>query len=117
MSLVAKQSAFAGAVAKLVLEALDRGYLVTFGEAYRPEETAALYEEQGRGIANSNHTRRLAIDLNLFLYGQYLTDSEHYRELGEWWKRESTDEYTCAWGGDFSRPDGNHFSFEHNGVR
>ena len=110
--MVDKQSRFAECVATLIFWATDRGYQVTFGEAYRPPETAALYAAQGRGIANSNHTRRLAVDLNLFKDGAFLTSSEDYKALGEYW--ESLDP-NARWGGRFN--DGNHFSFEHNGVK
>lgn len=112
MSLVAKQAKFALMVADLIQYANAQGYQVTFGEAYRPPETARIYAEDGRGIPNSLHTRRLAIDLNLFLGGRYLTQTEDYRPLGEYWESLGG-----SWGGRFSRPDGNHFSLEHQGVR
>ncbi len=114
MTLREKQSEFARFVAHLVLEAERQGYAVTFGEAWRPPETAALYAKQGKGIARSVHIDRLAVDLNLFRDGQYLSDTETYRPLGEWWERQHE---LARWGGRFSRPDGNHFSFEHQGRR
>lgn len=124
MTLHEKQALFARLVAELIRTAEFRGYEVTFGEAYRPPETAALYAKQGRGIFNSNHTKRLAVDLNLFRDGHYLMATEDYRELGEWWKGEHE---LARWGGDFTyeapdgtikpKPDGNHFSLEHEGVK
>lgn len=113
MTLSQKQQKFAQMVALLIQQAKSLGYEVTLGEAYRPPEVAQIYARDGRGIANSLHTSRLAIDLNLFLDGKYLTQTEDYLPLGEWWETQGG-----AWGGRFqTRPDGNHFSLEHNGVR
>lgn len=117
MNLRQKQSVFVRLVAHLILKAYRDGYELTFGETYRTPEQAALNAQTGSGIVNSLHTQRLAIDLNLFKDGVYQTTSEAYQPLGEWWEALSTPEYTCHWGGRFSRPDGNHFSLGHGGVR
>lgn len=115
MNLIQKQKVFSVLSAKLILKAVELGYEVTFGEAWRPPETAKDYARQGKGISNSNHCQRLAIDLNLFKDGQYLSRTEAYTELGEIWEGWTSPEYKCAWGGRFR--DGNHFSLEHNGVK
>lgn len=87
--------------------------LLAIGEAYRTPEQAALNAKKGSGITNSLHTQRLAVDFNLFVNGQYKTDTADYLPLGEYWESLGG-----TWGGRFkSRPDGNHFSLEHNGVR
>lgn len=112
MTLSEKQQLFAVKVAQLILWADDHGYRLTFGEAYRTPEQAALNAKKGSGIANSLHTQRLAVDFNLFIGGQYQTDSAAYLPLGEYWESIGG-----AWGGRFSKPDGNHFSLEHHGVR
>ena len=114
MTLGEKQREFPLAVAALITWAYQEGYEITFGEAYRTPEQAEWNAQQGKGIANSLHTKRLAVDLNLFKDGEYLTRSEDYAPLGQKWK---TLHPLACWGGDFSRPDGNHFSFEHEGVR
>jgi hypothetical protein len=114
MRLVEKQWLFADLVAKLLKYARKKGYRVSLGEAWRPKETASMYARSGRGIANSLHCSRLAIDVNLFKDGKYLTDSESYELLGRYWERQNE---LCCWGGRFSRPDGNHFSITHNGVK
>jgi len=103
--------------ARLILYCITIGYEVTLGETYRPEETALLYAAQGKGIRNSLHQMKLAADLNLFKDGHFLTDSDAYHDAGEWWESLSTDDYECCWGGRFQKPDGNHFSIGHNGVR
>lgn len=112
MTLREKQSLFAIHFAKLILKAQEMGFELTFGEGYRPPETAALYARQGRGIKNSLHTLRLAQDLNLFEDGKHLTATEDHRPLGEWWERQH--ELAC-WGGRFN--DGNHYSFTHEGRK
>jgi hypothetical protein len=110
-----KQSVFARLAASLILRAARTGYDVTLGEAYRSPEEAARLAKLGKGIKTSLHTSRLALDLNLFKDGRYLTQTEDYRALGEWWEALSTEEYTCHWGGYFR--DGNHFSIGHQGRK
>lgn len=114
-TLGAHQRRFVPLIAKLIEYAYAQGYELTFGEAYRTPEQAALNAQHGSGIANSLHILRLAVDLQLFKDGVYLTDSTAYAPLGTYWKGLDPD---CAWGGDFaSRPDGNHFSLQWGGIR
>ncbi len=97
---------------RLLQKAHEAGYEVTLGEAYRPPEQALANAAKGTGIRNSLHILRLAVDLNLFRDGQYLSSTESHRPLGEYWESIGG-----AWGGRFSKPDGNHYSLEYNGVR
>lgn len=117
MTLRLKQHAFTRLVAHLILRACALGFEVTLGEAWRSPEEAARLAAAGKGIAGSLHGKRLAIDLNLFRRGVYLTQTEPYAQLGRWWEAQSTPEYVCAWGGRFRRPDGGHFSIAHGGRR
>lgn len=110
MTLRQKQSLFACLLADLIRFAYEQGYEMSLGEAWRSPNTAERYARQGRGIANSLHCDRLAIDLNLFKDGKWLTESEDHRPLGEYW--ESLHEL-CRWGGRFN--DGNHYSLSHEG--
>lgn len=113
MTLGEKQQLFTVMIGNLIHWAEEKGYRLTFGEAYRTPEQAALNAKKGSGISNSLHTQRLAVDFNLFINGQYMTRTEDYRPLGEYWESIGG-----SWGGRFkSNPDGNHFSLEHNGVR
>ncbi|KHT36618.1 M15 family metallopeptidase [Pectobacterium carotovorum] len=113
MKLLDKQQRFTEMVAELIAWAATQGYELTFGEAHRTPEQAKLNAQSGKGIANSLHTQRLAVDLNLFINDEYKTRTEDYLPLGEYWESLGG-----SWGGRFkSRPDGNHFSLEHNGVR
>jgi hypothetical protein len=113
MTLGEKQRLFTQLVGKLIDWAYAQGYELTFAEAYRTPEQAALNAQSGAGISNSLHMKRLAVDLNLFHDGAYLSHSEDHRPLGEFWKSLHP---LCRWGGDFSRPDGNHYSLTHEGV-
>jgi len=121
MTLGDKQRLFVKLSAEFDLWCYEQGYELSDGEAYRTPEQAALNAAKGTGIVNSLHCLRLARDKNLFKDSApgvdddvYQKDSEAYRPLGEKWKSMHP---LCRWGGDFSKPDGNHFSLEHEGVR
>jgi len=115
MTLSEKQRRFTECVGKLITWAYENGFELTFGDAYRSPEQAAANAKAGTGIANSVHTQRLAVDLNLFLDGVYQTETAAYKPLGDYWVTLDPD---ARWGGNFtSRKDGNHFSFFHNGVQ
>lgn len=110
MTLRQKQSLFVQMVGKLIQWAYANGYELTFGEALRTQEQANSNAASGKGIANSLHLIKLAIDLNLFINGEYKEDTASYRPLGEYWESIGG-----AWGGRFN--DGNHFSLEHQGRK
>lgn len=90
------------------------GMEVVGGQLQRTQAEANANAASGAGIANSLHIKCLALDLMLFINGVYKTDSESYRPLGEKWKSMHP---LARWGGDFHKPDGDHFSLEHEGVR
>ena len=115
MTLRQRQSLFARRVADLIREAERLGYDVTLGEAWRSPEEAERLAAAGKGIRNSLHCQRLAIDLNLFKDGVWLKNTPAYERLGVWWELQSTDDLRWAWGGRFG--DGNHFSLSHGGRR
>ena len=98
-----KQSRFARMVARLIDKAFAMGYEVTLGDAYRdPRVHGALGEKRSYSSSMSLHKQRLAIDLNLFRDGRYLSSTESHRPLGEWWEAQGG-----SWGGRFE--DGNHY--------
>jgi hypothetical protein len=105
-----KQSRFARMISELIQKATDMGYEVTFGEAYRSPEEAARLASAGKGIAQSLHCERLAIDLNLFKDGVFLATSEAHTPIGVVWEQMGG-----SWGGRFK--DGNHYSLAHNGRK
>lgn len=100
MTLGAKQRAFALMVAELIQYVYDSGYEITFGDAHA----------KSGHMPNSLHYVRLAIDLNLFKDGAYLTSTEDHQAFGEYWESLGG-----SWGGRFG--DGNHYSIEHMGRR
>lgn len=111
MTLGQKQRKFPPMVAKLIEFAYANGYEITFGDAFRdPRLHGPVGVKQGYGHAKSAHKQRLAVDLNLFKDGKYLTSTDDYTLLGEFWESLGG-----AWGGRFN--DGNHFSIEHEGVK
>jgi delta 1-pyrroline-5-carboxylate dehydrogenase len=117
VTLLQKQILFAMLVSHLIEKATSSGYGLTFGEAWRSDETAKLDAQDGKGIVNSVHRIRLAVDFNLFKNGVLLTSVEDYRPLGEYWEScsDANGAYTCCWGGRFN--DADHFSISHNGVK
>ena len=117
LTLGQKQRLFVKLVSKLIDYAYSSGYELSFGEAYRSPEQAKINAASGAGISNSLHISRLAIDLNLFRNGEYFDESAAHKPLGEFWESLSTPDYTCVWGGRFQKPDGNHYSISHNGVK
>ena len=114
MSLSKKQQRFTECIGTLIAYAYSRGYGFTFGDAYRDERVHGGFGARSSyAAANSVHKVRLAVDLNLFVDGEYITDGEHpaYQELGALWK---TLDDEARWGGDFK--DANHFSFQYQGF-
>lgn len=112
MTLGHKQRLFSRLIAELIIWAYDHGYEVSFGDAYRdPRVFGAIGEKKGYGHSKSAHKNRLAVDLNLFLDGKYLNRTIDHKTLGEKWESMHP---LCVWGGRFN--DGNHYSFEHDGV-
>ena len=91
----------------LLFQFIDQqGYKFTYGEAMRSPEQAELYAKEGKGIADSLHCKRLAIDINLFKDNVYLDKTEDYEFAGKYWDSLSP---VNRWGGVFKRADGNHF--------
>jgi hypothetical protein len=89
-----QQSEFAHALGLLIIYAYYTGYELTLGDAFARDGHRA----------GSFHYMRLAIDLNLFWKGTYLTETADYEVLGEYWESLGG-----TWGGRFD--DGNHFSW------
>lgn len=113
MSLRELQSEFAALIPFLINKAITLGYEVTLGDAYRdPRVHGVIGVKQGYGHSKSAHKKRLAIDLNLFKDGVFMEGSDAHRELGEWWEKRHP---LARWGGRFN--DGNHYSFEHEGMK
>lgn len=108
-----KQRRFCQMEHLLISELYRRGYEYTKGDAYRdPRVHGAIGVKMGYGHPKSAHKQRLAVDINLFKDGVFLTATEAHRELGEFWESLGSDH---RWGGRFD--DGNHYSIEHEGIK
>ena len=80
--------------------------MAALDQVKRPQELADLYAERGIGIKDSLHRDGMAADILLYLNGIYQVNTEAYRKAGEMWKEMHPHH---RWGGDFPKPDGNHF--------
>lgn len=112
MTLLEKQHLFARLLPRLIDRAHELGFNVAVGEVERSQAAADAMAAAGKGISNSLHRLKLAVDLHLFLGTSYLTDGTAHQSLGEWWEHQHE---LCCWGGRFG--DGNHYSITHGGVK
>jgi hypothetical protein len=110
----AKQEEFAKCLAEFILWIYSQGWKVRIGEVYRPPFTAKEYARQGKGIANSVHTKKLAVDMFLVMNGSVTWKNDDYAPLAEQWKSMHP---LARAGHDFKSKDSVHFSFEHGGVK
>lgn len=100
---------------QLINYILSQGYELTWGQTLRTQSEANANAASGAGISKSLHLLGLAMDLNLFKNGVWLPTTDAHKPFGEYWKSLHP---LCRWGGDFTtRPDGNHYSIEWNGVK
>ena len=92
-----EQAIFSTNVSKLLAFIYKNNYKCSLGEAWRSPEQAAIYAKEGKGIRDSLHCERLAIDLNLFdNNGKYLNDFDDYEVIGTYWESLHKDN---EWGG------------------
>lgn len=98
MTLGENQEIFSRHVAQLINRAIELGFGVRLGEVLRTPEQQKLYFNSGASkTMNSQHLKKLAIDLNLIVNGRLATSTE-IRPLGKWW--ESLD-VNNRWGGSW----------------
>jgi len=99
MSLSDEQAAFLLDACKMIQYATEQGFKVTGGELFRTAEQQAIYVQTGRSkTLNSNHLKRLAIDLNFFKDGQIIWDKGILAPLGAYWETLNPKN---RWGGNF----------------
>lgn len=110
-------------IALLIIYIYTKGYRVTFGDAWAQDVNPVidyLYKKQAEGedvdylliiLHNARHARhksfhykRLAIDLNLFKDGVWMTKTSDHEPFGKFWELLGG-----SWGGRFG--DGNHYSW------
>jgi hypothetical protein len=96
MTLGEQQAQFTRMIGALINRATELGYDLTFGDAWATDG----HKE------DSFHYKRLAVDFNLFIDGEYQRNTIAHLPLGEYWESIGG-----TWGGRFGRKDGNHYSF------
>ena len=116
-SLRSCQSLLVRSLGDLIRYAYQEGYELTLGEAYveSPRKTRhGQVVDDGVHMPSSLHYTRLAIDLNLFVNGEFIKRGDHmaWIKLGAYW--EALDP-ACFWGGRFN--DANHFSVTFGGRK
>ena len=94
MRLGEHQEAFTLDLGKLIIWAYDQGYRIRTGD---------VHAHDGHKD-DSQHYKKLAADLNLFMNGDFITSTAGHKPLGDYW--ESLDEHN-RWGGRYN--DGNHY--------
>jgi len=109
MTLNDKQHIFAMNLAKLLQHVESLGLTCSVGEVMRPKEMAEIYVKEGKGILDSQHCKKLAVDLFLFSNGVFLQDKKDYELLGEYWESLHPEN---RWGGKFTRVDSVHFEMK-----
>lgn len=107
MTLRQQQALFVKLLGQLIDFVYESGYEFTLGEGYVSSHTGHM--------VGSLHYKKLAQDLNLFVDGVYITGTHPaWNKIGKYWKSLHP---LCAWGGDFSIRDYNHFSLAYGGKK
>lgn len=89
--------------------AIDEARVITPRAAFKLGTQEKILVTDAVHKHNSKHHSGLAVDLNLYIDGKWISDGGHptWTVLGEFW--ESLDPAT-TWGGRFAKRDSNHFS-------
>ena len=124
MEMIEKQSGFLRDVARLVMYAHQlEGVMLTGGDLNQDNEwhsrnswgdVGDRERKPGEGpqyktphLKTGQHPKRLAIDLNLFVDGEYITGHhDRFDDLGIFWEGLNI---RNRWGGNFKKLDYNHF--------
>lgn len=97
--LVEAQAAFLLDACNLIRKATELGFVVTVGEAYRTVEQQRFHVRAGRSkTMDSQHMKRLAIDLNFFWNGRLVQTRAELKPLGDWWEGLNSKN---RWGGSW----------------
>ena len=105
MKLGEKQKLFNRFIPMLLFKMIADGYQPVIEYVFRCKDCPV-------GHGNSNHKRKLAIDIDLFWDGKWLTETDDHKPFGLFWESLHP---MCRWGGRWG--DGRHYSIEHNGVK
>ena len=105
MTLGQKQRDFTRKLALLILYAYEIGYEISISRGYASE----VANVADGGHTDSLHLKRLAMDLNLFKDGEYITDGTGHDQLHDFWDKLG--------GAARIANDMNHYSMAHGGMR
>jgi hypothetical protein len=119
ISLGEKQELFSENLAKLILFTNSHpGWKIRLGEGlvrdtYERCQAQTATKLKSLHLKNGGHFKSIAIDLNLFIDGQWISNGSNsaWNVLGDYWKSLHG---LNRWGGDFQ--DANHFSMIDGGV-
>lgn len=100
MSLSDEQWLFLQDVAKLIDYVKSKGWKLTGGELFRTAEQQKIYFDSGKSkTMNSNHLKKLAIDLNIFdKENVFVLDKNILQWIGDYWESLSKQN---KWGGNY----------------
>ena len=106
-----QQFLFTQDVVAFLLFVWEKGWRVTFGEAYRPQEMQEIYYKEGKTkTLDSYHTKRLAIDFNFFKPEGHKFEltyaKDELQQFGDYWEYLSEEN---RWGGNWNFVDTPHF--------
>lgn len=107
-ALLENQFKFSKDVSKLIEFIYNNGYTCSLGEAHRTAEQQEIYlKKKLTKTRNSNHLKRLAIDLFIFKNGNLLSKKQDLQFIADYWTGLSV---LNRWGGNFkSLYDAPHF--------
>lgn len=113
MTLREARCAFTECVARLITHAIAEGYEVALDEAM---DRITEKDPTSDHMKGSLHEIGLAVDINLYKDGEYLSQTRDHEPLGEWWEMLGIGNgLPLSWGGRFK--DGNHYSLAWGGKR
>ena len=99
MNLRKEQTVFLLDVCKLIQFAAEQGFELTGGELFRTHEQQKIYYNTGKSkTMNSNHLRRLAVDLLFFKDSELTFDKKLLQPVGDYWEKLHSKN---RWGGNF----------------
>jgi len=109
MSLSGEQIVFAGMLGKLLCFASKQVIPVKICELFRsPEKQLKLYRQGRTKTLESKHIKGLAADLAIIREGKYISTSESYTPLGDYWESIGG-----RWGGSWHTfKDSVHFEYD-----
>lgn len=113
MTLGEKQREYVRCLGLLIQYAYaHNGWAFSLSEGYVGDTDARDGDRDSPHLKGGCHDVRLALDLNLFINGNWIQDGSHkaWKELAEYWKGLHP---LARAGYDFG--DSNHFSFTHEG--